>query len=226
MALNRPGDTEIRVQKIIAILRKKTKNFVSPAIDQIISEFGHDPFLILISCLLSLRTRDATSVAVSRCLFARAQTPQEILAIPVHDLEKMLYSIGFYRAKAHTIQSVSKELIERFSGLVPKTAEELLSIKGIGQKTANAVLGYAFNIPALCVDTHVHQIANRLGWVSTKTAEQTEQALKKIVPKQYWIELNYLLVTWGQNICTPVRPLCSGCAIAHLCPKIGVTKSR
>ena len=217
---------KVRVQKILAILRKQTKNFVPPAIDRIVSEFGHDPFLILISCLLSLRTRDATSVEISRVLFSRARTSEEILAIPVQELEKMLHSIGFFRAKARTLHSVSKEIIERFSGHVPQTEQELLSIKGIGQKTANAVLGYAFNIPALCVDTHVHQLANRLGWVKTKTPEQTEQALKKIVPRHYWIELNYLLVTWGQNICTPVSPFCSRCAISHLCPKIGVFKSR
>jgi endonuclease-3 len=121
---------------------------------------------------------------------------------------------------------VCYELINRFDGKVPSTEQELLSIKGIGQKTANAVLGYAFNIPALCVDTHVHQIANRLGWVKTKTPDQTEEELKKIVPVKNWIELNRLLVLWGQNICTPVRPFCSRCAIAHLCPKIGVKNLR
>ncbi len=226
MALKKPEDVKDRVREIITILRKETKNFVPPAINQIVSEFGHDPFLILISCLLSLRTRDATSVVVSRQLFARAKTPEKILAIPIHELEKIFHSIGFFRAKTRIVRSVCQELIERFDGRVPQTEQELLSIKGVGQKTANALLGYAFNVPAICVDTHVHQLANRLGWVNTKTADKTEEALKKIIPKQYWIELNYLLVTWGQNICTPVSPFCSRCAIAHLCPKIGVTKAR
>jgi len=226
MVLKKPEDVKDRTREIITILRKETKNFVPPAINQIVSEFGHDPFLILISCLLSLRTRDVTSVVVSRNLFVRAKTPEKILAIPVHELEKIFHSIGFFRAKARIVRSVCQELIERFDGQVPQTEQELLSIKGVGQKTANLVLGFAFNIPAICVDTHVHHLANRLGWVDTKNADQTEEALKKIIPKQYWIELNYLLVTWGQNICTPVSPFCSRCAIAHLCPKIGVTKAR
>ena len=224
--MNCQGDFEFHVIQIISILKKETKKYVAPAIDQIVVEYGREPFLILISCLLSLRTRDVTSLEVSKRLFQVAKTPKQLLSIPLPELEKILYSVGFYKRKAGIIQSVSKELLEKFSGRVPQTEQELLSIKGIGQKTANAVLGYAFDIPALCVDTHVHQLVNRLGWVKTKTPEQTEKALKEIVPKHYWIELNYLLVTWGQNICTPVRPFCSQCAIAHLCPKIGVTKSR
>jgi endonuclease-3 len=226
MFVSRLGQLQADMQKVFTVLRQETKNFVPPAIDQIVKEFGQDPFLILISCLLSLRTRDVTSVKVSRILFSRAKTPQEILAIPISELEKMFHPIGFFRSKAHTVQSVCYELINRFDGKVPHTEQELLSIKGIGQKTANAVLGYAFNIPALCVDTHVHQIANRLGWVKTKTPDQTEKELKKIVPVENWIELNRLFVLWGQNICTPVRPFCSHCAIAHLCPKIGVTNPR
>jgi endonuclease-3 len=227
MLLSRVGRIKSEdVQKILVILRKKTKGFVPPAIDQIVAEFGHDPFLILISCLLSLRTRDVTSVKVSRDLFSRARTPQEILAIPTGELEKIFHSIGFFRAKARTVKSVCSDLLQRFDGQVPRTEQELRSIKGIGQKTANAVLGFAFNVPAICVDTHVHQLANRLGWVETKTAEQTEKELKKILPQRDWIDLNYLLVTWGQNICTPTRPFCSKCAIAYLCPRVGVTKSR
>lgn len=226
MALNMPGDIKNHLQELIIILQEKTKDFTPPAIDQIVAQYGRDPFLILISCLLSLRTRDTTSIIVSRNLFSRAQTPAEILAIPTQELETLFHPIGFFRAKARIIQSVSKEILEKFSGQVPQTEQELRSIKGIGQKTANAVLGYAFNIPAICVDTHVHQIANRLGLVKTKTADQTEQALKGIIPQQYWIRLNYLLVLWGQNICTPTSPFCSKCAIANLCPKINIKKSR
>ena len=226
MTANKPGQAKSDIPKILAILRKETKIFVAPAIDQIVKEFGQDPFLILISCLLSLRTRDVTSVKVSRELFARALTPQDIVAIPLPELEEMFHPIGFFRAKARIVRSVCNELITRFDGRVPHTESELLSIKGVGQKTANAVLGYAYNIPALCVDTHVHQVTNRLGWVKTKTADQTEKALKKIVPQANWIELNRLLVLWGQNICTPVRPFCSRCAIAHLCPRVGVKNSR
>jgi endonuclease III len=226
MALNRLGEKSIRIQNVFRILRKKTKKFSPPAINQIISQFGRNPFLILISCLLSLRAKDTISVVVSRNLFLYAQTPESIVSIPVGELEKMLYSVGFYRAKARIIQSVSRELIERFDAQVPSSESELMSIKGIGQKTAHAVLSYAYHIPALCVDTHVHQIANRLGWVATKTAEQTERELKKIIPKQYWIELNYLFVMWGQNVCTPVSPFCSSCDIAYECRKVGVKKHR
>lgn len=221
-----PDNLQEKILTILKILDKETLKMVDPALDQIIREFGKDPFLLLISCLLSLRTRDTTSIPISRELFKRAKTPQQILAIPMPELEKMLYSIGFYRRKAHIIKSVSSELLERFDGKVPQNSDDLLSIKGVGQKTANAVLGYGFSIPALCVDTHVHQLANRLGWVSTKTAEQTEVELKKIIPQEYWIKTNYLLVTWGQNICLPISPWCSRCAIAPYCPRIGVKRSR
>lgn len=207
-------------------MERHSKKFTPPAINQIIAKWGKNPFLILISCLLSLRTKDATSVEVSSILFKKTKTPEAILKIPLSELEKLLYSIGFYKKKARIIKSVSKEIIERFNGQVPHTQHELRSIKGIGQKTANLVLGYAFDIPAICVDTHVHQIANRLGWVDTKTAEQTEKQLKTIVPREYWITINHLLVLWGQNICTPVSPFCTICAVSHLCPKIGVKKSR
>lgn len=197
-----------------------------PAVTQIVAEYGSDPFLILISCLLSLRVKDATSLPISRELFTYARTPYELVKVPIKKLEKILYSIGFYRKKARQLRSVSKELIKRFDGCVPNTEEELLSVKGIGLKTANVVLSEAFDIPAIAVDTHVHRIANRLGLVRTKTPEQTEKALKAIVPKRYWKDLNPLFVMWGQNICEPVSPRCSNCALLKLCPRIGVTKSR
>lgn len=215
-----------RILKIIQLLRNNTKNFALPAADQIIREFGKDPFLILISCLLSLRTRDVTSVKISRQLCAMARTPQELLAITQEKLEELFRPIGFYRRKAAIVRHVSKEILTRFHGKVPKTDKELLSIKGIGQKTANLVLGYAYGIPAICVDTHVHRLSNRLGLVKTKTPEQTEKALQHIVPQKYWIELNRLFVLWGQNICTPVAPICSQCVLSPICPKIGVKKQR
>lgn len=211
---------------ILKVLRLNTKKFALPAIDTIIKEYGKDPFLILISCLLSLRTRDVMSVKVSRQLFERARTPTSLVAIPQKELETIFRPIGFYRRKADIVKHVSSEILTRFHGKVPKTSHELLSIKGIGQKTANLVLGYAYNIPAICVDTHVHRLSNRLGLVSTKTPEQTEKALEKIVPKKNWIELNHLFVLWGQNICTPVAPKCSRCCLSPICPKIGVKKSR
>lgn len=212
--------------RVLHLLRKAVSGLPEPAVDLIVKDFGRDPFLILISCLLSLRAKDTVTVPIARILFARARTPQELVAMPLEDIEKIIFSIGFYRNKARTIKGVSKDLIDRFDGTVPRTYQELRSIKGIGQKTANLVLGYGFGIPALCVDTHVHQVANRLGLVATKTADQTEKALKLIVPRSSWIEVNRLFVIWGQQVCVPVSPFCSKCVLSPYCPKIGVKKRR
>ncbi len=212
--------------KIRQRLRAETRGFTPPLVDSIITEFGHDPFLILISCLLSLRAKDSVTIHICRDLFNKAKTPQEILAIPKAQLEKIIYKIGFYRNKAQILHEVSLIILNRFKGIVPGTEKELLSIKGVGRKTANLVLGLGFGIPAICVDIHVHRISNRLGLVKTTTPEETEEALKKLLPKEHWIEWNKLLVMWGQNICVPVSPFCSKCAIRPLCKRVGVTKSR
>jgi endonuclease-3 len=163
-------------------------------------KYHNDPFLILISCLLSLRARDTVTLPISEKLFSQAKTPQALLKISVPELEKIIHPIGFFHQKARTLHNVSRDLIKRFHSKVPDNEEDLLSMKGVGRKTANLVLGVAFNIPAICVDTHVHRLANQLGLVTTKTPEQTEYALKKIVPKKDWIELNRLLVVWGQQV--------------------------
>ena len=163
-------------------------------------EYGKSPYLILVSCLLSLRARDTVTLPICRQLFSLAQTPLQMLAISRPDLEHILRSIGFYRQKAKTLHEVSRDLIARFKGKVPSGEADLLSIKGVGRKTANLVRGMAFDIPAICVDTHVHRLANQLGLVHTKTPEQTERELAMLVPKKYWIELNHLLVTWGQQV--------------------------
>jgi len=197
-----------------------------PAVDQIVNEHGNIPFFVLVSCLLSLRTKDTISLPVSRKLFKVVRGPKELLALPPDDLQKIVYPTGFFRQKARTLRDVSEALLERFDGKVPKTEQELLSLPGVGRKTANLVLGVAFGIPAICVDIHVHRISNRLGLVESKTPEQTEQQLQKLLPKKYWIDFNRLLVIWGQNICTPISPYCSRCALKHLCPRIGVKKHR
>lgn len=199
---------------------------VQPMSRQIAAEYGKDPFLVLVSCLLSLRSRDAMTYVVSKKLFDRAKTPAEIANMPTHELESIIKTIGFYRKKAATLQAVSRELIVRFGGTVPGTADELLSLPGVGLKTANLVLSVGFDQPAICVDVHVHRIANRLGIVSTKSPEQTELALKQLVPREQWSILNDLFVMWGQNICTPQSPRCSICPLAPLCPKRGVKTSR
>jgi endonuclease-3 len=163
---------------------------------------------------------------VSKKLFERARTPQEIVEIPTYELEELIRTIGFYRKKAATLKAVSTALIDRFESVVPRTTSELLSLPGVGLKTANLVLSVGFDEPAICVDVHVHRIANRLGLVATNTPEQTEAALKALVPREEWSILNDLFVMWGQNICTPVSPRCSRCPLAPLCPKIGVKTAR
>jgi len=199
---------------------------VEPSSLSIVEEFGKDPFLVLTGCMLSLRTKDSVSLPASQRLFQIAKTPQEILELPIKKIEKIIYPVGFYREKAKSLHAVSKKILQDFGGKVPNNEKDLLSLKGVGRKTANLVLGEGFGIPAICVDTHVHRIANRLGLVKTKKPEETEKELKKILPKKYWIEFNTLMVKWGQNICVPISPFCSRCAISQLCPKIGVTKSR
>ena len=183
-------------------------------------------FKILMSCLLSLRAKDVNTEKVSKKLFEIAQTPKEIIAIPIEKLEKIIYSSGHYKKKARTLQHVSNELLKRFDGRVPNNKEALLSIKGIGPKTANIVLAFAFGELVLPIDTHCHRIPNRLGWVETKTAEKTEKELEKILPKKYWKEFNAIFVQFGKDICQPVSPWCSKCPIEKYCEKIGVNRNR
>lgn len=192
----------------------------------IVQKFGRDPFLVLISCLLSLRTRDTATLPASLRLFSKAVTPQELLALNTPEIEELIYPVGFYRRKAILVQQVSDTIIVRFGGKVPKDLESLMSIKGIGLKTANLVLAEGFGIPAICVDVHVHRISNRLGLVQTHTPEETEKALRQVLPQEYWTAWNRLMVMWGQNICVPITPKCSECAIFDLCERVGVTKSR
>lgn len=215
-----------RLDDIVTILKQETKQFTPPLIDQIIEECGKDPFLILISCLLSLRARDVMTIHVCRVLFKHARTPQQILAIPLPDLEKIVFRTGFYKTKARVLHEVSQAILDQFGGIVPQTYAELTSIKGVGAKTANLVLGSAFGMPAICIDTHVHRISNRLGLIKTATVEQSQEALKVVLPKKYWTVWNNVLVVWGQNICAPISPKCSQCAINSLCKKVGVTRSR
>lgn len=185
-----------------------------------------DPFKILISCLLSLRSRDETTERISNELFQIADTPEKLLKIPLKKLEGIIYSTGHYHKKALVLKHVSLEIINRFSGKVPETKEELLSIKGIGPKTANIVLNFAFNQPTLPIDTHCHRIPNRLGWIYTKTPEQTEKVLERILLKKYWFEFNGIFVLFGRTICQPVSPWCSKCPINRFCPRIGVKRFR
>jgi len=185
-----------------------------------------DAFKILISCLLSLRTQDKNTEKASAKLYQVANTPKEIVQLPIKKLEKLIFSSGHYKKKARTLQHVSRKLIDRFDSKVPDTREKLLSIKGVGPKTANIVLAFAFGKNVIPVDTHVHRIPNRLGWVKTKTPEQTEAELEKVLPKKHWREFNAIFVQFGQTICQPISPWCSKCPINKYCPKINVNRSR
>lgn len=191
--------TVAQIEKLFAALDPIVKTLDEPMSLKIAQEFQHDPYLILISCLLSLRARDTVTYPISKKLFKRAKTPQEMILVPQDELEVIIHSIGTYRRKALALKQVSAALLERFGGNVPNSEEDLLSLPGVGRKTANLVRSVAFGIPAICVDVHVHRIANQLGLVHTKTPEETELALQKLLPKRLWSVVNYYLVVWGQN---------------------------
>lgn len=213
------------IHAAIVILTDSVKEWKTPAVT-IVSQRGDDPFKVLISCILSLRTKDQVTGDASARLFSLADTPEKMCKLPLDVLEKTIYPVGFYRTKAAQIKEICQNLAERYNGKVPDTIDELLSFKGVGRKTANLVVTLGFGKPGICVDIHVHRICNRWGYVSTKTPEQTESTLRKKLPKQYWLVINDLLVTFGQNQCTPVSPRCSTCPLYNLCDRVGVGKSR
>jgi len=188
-----------KIITILDILEHATRSMIPPMSVLLVRDFGRDPFIILISCLLSLRARDRVCYPICKQLFSRIRTPEALRAMNINELEEIIRPIGFYHRKAYTLQRVCAELIERFQGKVPANEGDLLSLYGVGRKTANLVLSEGFEMPGLCVDTHVHKIANRLGLVSTKTPQETEKALKKLVPKKRWRDINRLFVVWGQN---------------------------
>ncbi len=214
-----------RIDTIVEILKSELKKYDAPAVTAVAKE-KRDPFRVLISTILSLRTKDKTTLEASRRLFNRADTPEKMLKLSRDEIEKLIYPVGFYHRKAEQILKISEILVEKYKGKVPDELDALLKLPGVGRKTANLVLNEGFGKLGICVDTHVHRISNRLGLTKTKTPEQTEFALRRILPKKYWIIFNTLLVTLGQNICTPISPKCSICPIEKYCPKIGVTKHR
>lgn len=213
-----------KILKTLNLIEKQVKKFRIPSVTEV--SYRKDPYQILISCILSLRTKDKTTTVASRRLFRVAASPKTMVKLSPRRLQDLIYPVGFYRNKAKVILGVSRKILKDFMGRVPNQIEDLLKLKGVGRKTANLVLGLGYNIPAICVDTHVHRISNRLGWVRTKTPEQTEYALQKIVPKKSWIDLNTALVTFGQNICLPISPWCNRCSVYKFCERTGVTKFR
>jgi endonuclease-3 len=197
------------------------------AVEKISDASRQDPFQVLIATMLSAQTKDAVTHAASTRLFRVARTPRTMARLPVPKIEALIFPVSFYRTKAVHVAETCRQLLTRFSGRVPDTMEELLTLPGVGRKTANLVLILSHaSRDNICVDTHVHRIANRLGWVRTRTPEQTEMALYRVVPHRWWADVNLYLVTWGQNVCRPVSPRCRICAVAALCPKIGITEQR
>jgi endonuclease III len=211
-----------QIHPIVRILKKEVRQWPVP----VIAHYVATPFTVLISCILSLRTQDKTTNAASDRLFAIANTPPKLLATPLPVIEKAIYPVSFYRVKTRTIHAICEQLMENHGGEVPSTLEELLELPGVGRKTANIVVTLAFRKAGIAVDTHVHRISNRIGFVKTKTPDETEMALRKKLPRQYWIIYNDLLVAYGQNLCKPISPFCSKCKIAVYCGRVGVTMRR
>ena len=210
---------------VFHLIRKQAGSFNIPYVT-IVADRKKDPYAVLVSCILSLRTKDKTTAEASKRLFKAAATPRKMINLSSSALEKLIYPVGFYHTKARVILGLSKRILKEFNGKVPDTEEELLSLKGVGRKTANLVLGLGYGIPAICVDIHVHRISNRLGWIRTKTPAESEEALIRLIPKRHWIELNTALVTFGQNVCLPVSPYCSRCFVNKYCEKKGVERHR
>ncbi len=213
------------IHRVFQILRREAPSWNAPVVTHM-AALSRDPYQVLIACLLSLRTKDETTGPAARRLFSLADTPAQMLRLAPDQIERAIYPVGFYRTKAQTVIDVSRRLVNEYGGQVPDEIEELVRFKGVGRKTANLVLTQGFQKLGICVDTHVHRISNRWGYVCTKTPEQTEMALRQTLPTQYWIEINDHLVALGQTICHPTSPKCSQCPLERYCAKLGVVRSR
>ena len=214
------------MSRVVAHLRAAEPAWNATALAEVADTTARDPFRILVACLLSLRTRDETTGPAAARLFALADTPAAMLALTPRRIERAVFPVGFYRTKARTILRVCRHLLARHGGRVPSDLEALLALPGVGRKTANLVVTFAFGLPGICVDTHVHRISNRLGFVATRTPDQTELALRSKLPRRHWIALNDLLVAFGQNVCQPLSPRCSACPVRGPCHRVGVVRSR
>lgn len=222
MARRRKG---FNIHRFVAILREASEHWQAPIIT-FIANRGATPFEILASTLLSLRTKDEVTAEAAARLFHRARTPEQILALGESDVAKLIYPVGFYPTKAKRLMAISRILLDQYQGQVPDTLEALLALPGVGRKTANLVLVEGFRKDAICVDTHVHRISNRIGYVHTQTPDQTEFALRDKLPRKHWIGYNELLVAFGQVVCRPISPFCSQCPVEAMCPRLGVTTHR
>jgi endonuclease-3 len=213
------------IHDALRILRRAVRRWQEPIVGVVAKE-SRDPFRILIACVLSLRTKDRTTAEASRRLFALAADPASMVRLPLPKIQKAIYPVGFYRTKSKQIREICRRLLETYDGRVPDSIDDLLTLPGVGRKTANLVVTVGYGKPGICVDVHVHRISNRWGYVKTKTPEETEQALYRVLPAKYWITFNDLLVPFGQNVCQPVSPYCSRCKLTMYCDRIGVVRSR
>lgn len=213
------------IHSVIRILRREVPKWDTPIVT-LMAETYESPFRVLISCILSLRTQDSTTAKASHRLFTMADTPEAMVKLSAKKIEKLIFPVGFYRTKAKVILDICRTLIDEYGGKVPDEIDELLKLNGVGRKTANLVVTLGYKKPGICVDTHVHRISNRWGYVKTKTPHETEFALRAKLPKQYWIEYNDLLVSFGQHLCKPISPFCSQCPVRHYCNQVGVTVRR
>ena len=213
------------VVPVLKTLGRAIRSMEEPAVEKIAEDTQEDPFQVLIATMLSAQTKDAVTAAASERLFKVARTPKTMVALPVSRIERLIYPVSFYRNKARHVKQACRQILDDFGGVVPHTMDELLTLAGVGRKTANLVLILSHaSRDNICVDTHVHRISNRLGWVQTRTPDQTEAALYKVVPRKWWADVNLYLVTWGQNVCKPVYPRCRACVASSMCPRLGVTK--
>ena len=217
--------TNRQIDRVLQLVRQAIEAWEPPALNKIAEE-SHDPFRVLISCILSQQTKDHLTGAASARLYRLADRPETILALSERRIARAIYPVSFYRTKARTIREVCRTLLTRFAGSVPDSLEPLLSLKGVGRKTANLVLTVGYRKPGICVDTHVHRISNRWGYVTTKAPDQTEMVLRRKLPRRHWISYNDLLVPFGQHLCRPISPFCSRCPITRWCARIGVTRHR
>lgn len=215
-----------QIHAAIRIVKREIRQWREPVVGVVARQSNRDPFRILISCLLSLRTKDKTTSEASERLFALAHTPATMLELPLKTIEQAIYPVGFYRTKAKSIHQICSRLLDIYQGVVPDSIDELVTLPGVGRKTANLVVTVGYAKPGICVDIHVHRISNRWGYIKTTTPEKTEEALRRKLPKPYWITFNDLLVPYGQNLCQPVSPFCSKCKLIRMCDRVGVTKSR
>ena len=211
------------IPQVMRALSRAIADHELPAVEKIAKSRERHAFHVLIGTLLSARTQDATTAAASERLFRTADSPAAMAKLTPSQIEKLIYPVSFYRNKARHVRQTSRLLLERHGGRVPGTMEALLTLPGVGRKTANLVLILAFaSRDNICVDTHVHRISNRLGWVRTRTPDETELALYRVADRRWWADINLYLVTWGQNVCRPIRPRCAACVISRWCPRVGV----